>query len=80
MTASYFMLSALVTPGFAEAGRIYRLAAYSRGGAQGNTSGLVAMAVIFSLAALGYLFEKFKYRASKRVGGQAALRGGGGAL
>ena len=78
MTASYFMLSVLVTPHFAEVGRIYRLAAYSRGDSSGNFSGRAVMAVIFSLAAIGYLGEKFKNRKSKRAAESPALSGGGG--
>ena len=68
MISLYFIISALVTPQFAEVGRIYRLAVYSiEKGAAAQTGGWGVLCAIFLLLAAGFFLgkrERKKYRRS----------------
>jgi predicted transporter len=67
LVSSYFVISALVIPQFSEAGRIYRMADYSRSdsGTDMRTQ-LSAFAVLFALFAAGFLAKKVTAVRNKR--------------
>jgi predicted transporter len=64
MISAYFIVSALVMPSFAEAGKVYRIAAYSAETKAGGHSGLYAWGVIALLLLAGYC--RGAYAAARR--------------
>jgi predicted transporter len=76
LVSAYFIVSALVAPQFAEAGRIYRIAAYSR--EQGAEGRVAAACVTLALFALGYGYGKLKSKISEMRGVSAQTRDYGG--
>ncbi|MCL2029510.1 MAG: DUF2162 domain-containing protein [Deltaproteobacteria bacterium] len=65
LVALYFMLSALISPQFAELGRVYRISAYPAGGQDAQLGPR-----LFTLGAIGLVFITGFLAAKKRCGKQ----------
>lgn len=72
LIAAYFMISALVTPQFGEIGRIYRLAAYSRGAdIRGSAEVWKIWGAVTLLFSGGFLSAEWKIKRVKKTGAAA---------
>jgi hypothetical protein len=78
LIAAYFMISALVTPQFAEAGRVYRIAANARAKTSDGFAGWTVAGVSLALLAGGFFAERHGIQSAKRRDFQALPRGHGG--
>jgi predicted transporter len=84
MIAAYFIVSALVTPQFADIGRVYRIAAHARGESSaatqsGNPGSAIALGSTAAIFAVGFATSGYKTATAKKrarakiieIGGEA---------